>query len=128
MLSVSAPSAVAQSETSGILVSAPLPSLAHDTGLGERPERLAEPAATGPRRRGAWRGAKIGVLAGLVVGVAGTAVVALTSPCQLGNDYICDWHVAAAAAIPFTVLTTVTGAVIGSATARSEVVPPAVLE
>ncbi len=115
----------------GVLVVPLVPDLAFDAGLGTPGTAAPVPASaltsmSGPRGRGAWRGAKRGFLVGLAVGAAVTAVVALSESCNPGSDYICGWHIAAAAAVPFTVLTTGAGAAIGAATARpgSPAAPP----
>ncbi len=128
VVSATAPSTAAQPETSGILVSAPVLSLAHDAGLGERPERLAEPTTAGPRGRGAWRGAKRGLLVGLGISAVAVAGTMVHDAQDGGCDIFCPWMFVAAAAVPFTALATATGAVIGSATARPEAIPPPVLE
>ncbi len=125
LVALAVPAASAQTE--GILVVRPVPSLTFDAGLGERAERLDVPRAAraaSPRSRGALRGAAIGALTSFVVGAATTAVVALTESCNPGEDYVCGWHLAAAATVPLTVLSAGIGAAIGAATARPERVPP----
>ncbi len=132
---VLAPLAVAQSEPSGILVAQSPPALTYDAGLGPRAApseasvEIVFPAdAAGPRGRGAWRGAKRGFLVGLGISAVAVAGTMVHDAQDGGCDMFCPWMFVAAAAVPFTAITTATGAVIGAATARPEAVPPPVLE
>lgn len=106
----------------------PAPRLGVDLpGLERGAETFGRPSgsvtAAGPRGRAAWRGAKLGFLAGLAVGAAGTAAFALFDPCNPGEDYVCSWHIAAALTVPLMVVTTGSGAAIGVATARTASAP-----
>ena len=107
-----------------ILLVTPAPRLGIDLpGLNRGAEALAltsEPAtAAGPRGRAAWRGAKHGFLIGAGLGVAATAVAAVIDAARGDCEYVCRWQVATAVAIPFTVITTITGAGLGFARAEA---------
>lgn len=112
----------AQAQADGILVLQPAPTLSVDLGVGERPVPLKaehfEPAqAAGPRGRAAWRGAKIGFLAGVGIGVATTLATAVLIDRRDGCEYICTWHLAAAATVPFALGTAGFGALLGASSA-----------
>ncbi len=132
LAAITVPASHAQGD--GILVVRPAPSLTFDAGLGPRlagdalPVEPPRSAAT-PRERGAWRGAKRGFLVGVGVGAAATLATFIAADNgDLKCEYFCWSLVAAAATVPFTVLTTGAGAAIGASTARPERVPPPTLE
>lgn len=111
-----------------ILLVAPAPRLGVDLPGRERGAELFEPsleAMTTVGPRGARRGAKIGLLVGLgvsavVIGAAGLADK------RDGCEYVCGWHIATVAAVPFTALTTLTGALIGSVPTRNDPWPASI--
>ena len=106
-----------------ILLVTPAPRLGVDLpGMERDTETLVLPSVpvtnVGSRGRAAWRGAKRGFLVGLAIGAAVTTAVAVSESCNPGSKYVCDWYLAAAATVPFAILTTGAGAAIGAATAR----------
>lgn len=109
----------------GVLAVRPAPDLTFSLGSGPRPGAEADvpPAPGSPQGRGAWRGAKRGFLVGVGIGVAATAAAAVVDGVRGDCDIFCRWHIVGAAAVPFVVVTTVGGAIIGAATARPA--PPA---
>ncbi len=116
------PAAHAQSDD--ILALRPAPSLTFDAGFGPRPTRFVEPVPIRPassRLRGAWRGAKIGALGGVVVGVAATAAAFfIADGAHVSHD---TWPIIAGASVPLTALATGVGAAIGAAQAQPDRVP-----
>ena len=98
----------------------PAPRLGVDLpGLERGTEASVPPAepVTGPR--GARRGATIGLLVGLGVSAVAIGATALADM-RSGCEYVCGWHIATVAAVPFTALTTLTGALIGSVPTRND--------
>lgn len=118
----SQPGGPADGSSGRILLVTPTPHLGVDLpGFERGAETLALPSepetAAGPRGRGAWRGAKTGFLVGAGLGAIAVGG-ALLYDSQGGCDMFCAWMIAGAVAVPFTAITTATGAAIGAATAR----------
>jgi len=114
--------------TSGVLIARPSPDLGFALAGYSEPEHSIEHSEAlvashvGPRSRAAWHGAKTGLLVGAGIGALAVVGAGLYDANQGGCDYICNWHIATALAVPFTAFTTLTGAYIGAATASP--VPP----
>ena len=127
----SQPAGLADGSGDRILLVTSAPRLGVDLpGLERGAEALTLPAAAassaGPRGRGAWHGAKRGFLVGAGLGVVATAVAAVIDAARGDCEYVCRWQIATAVAIPFIVITTVTGAGLGFARAEAaeRVSPP----